>query len=360
MTTPTRRRALQEPPRVAAPDIAEFLAAYVLRSRPAVFTGLFHGQPVERLATREAALDRLGALPIEITTPYHHDDFAAFRPGAPAPPVHRTTLGGYFAHTDAHPDTRLLCLERPTPAALHATFTPPAYCHLGHVPADGWESRFFAGSAGNTSNLHFDADFRAVLLHQVFGEKRLVWVDPGRSPGLRPYMNLSRTQPARLAAAERAAFLGSVGARETVLRPGETAFIPTACWHHVDYLTDSLSVNIRLPRNAFTRALGGRDLHKTWRLGCVAATSPDPTRVSARDRADLRRLREARHSPGPPQARLERVERLVRELCAERCPGLDDAVREVTEADEWSVWQQLLEDGVLYADRTPDEGDADG
>jgi len=329
------------PPRVPAPTPARFLTDHVLPARPAVFTGLFHGQRIGRLATRTAALAELGGLPIEITTPYHADDFAAFRPGATPPPVERTTLRGYFAHTDANPHTRMLCLERPTPAELRDLFTPPGYCAPGHE--DGWETRFFAGSAGNTSHLHFDADFRAVLLHQVFGEKRLVWVAPDRSPGLRPFMNLSRVRP-------DAEFLSSVGAYETVLRPGETAFIPTAHWHHVDYLTDSLSINIRLPRNAFTRALGGRGLHKNWRLGAVAATSPDPHRTTARDRADLRRLDAARHAPGTPAARLERVEHLVRALCAERCPGLS---ADVADADERAVWEQLLKDGVLYADPEP-------
>jgi len=327
------------PSRVAAPTPAEFLADHVLPARPAIFTGLFHGQPVEQLATRDGVLARLGGLPIEITTPYHADDFAAFRPGAPPPPVERTTLRDYFAH----PHTQLLCLERPTPAELRDLFTPPGYCGLPHHE-DGWESRFFAGSAGNTSNLHFDADFRAVLLHQVFGEKRLVWVAPEQSPALRPFMNLSRVQ----LAGAGPEFLASVGAYETVLRPGETAFVPAAHWHHVDYLTDSLSINIRLPRNAFTRALGGRGLHKNWRLGRVAATSPDPTRTTARDRADLRRLDEARHAPGTPAARLERVERLVRALCAERCTGAVD--ESVPDADERAVWERLLKDGVLYTD----------
>ncbi|GAA2445837.1 hypothetical protein GCM10010191_73480 [Actinomadura vinacea] len=336
----------ETPPRVPAPSAEEFLNRYVRRGRPAVFTRLFQGQPIHDFRTRDAALERLGDLPITVTEPYHAGGFAAFRPDAPPPRAVRTTLAGYFQD-----DSPLLCLEQPTPPELRRTFDVPGYRRaLGGEPCDGWESRLFAGHKGKVSNLHFDADFRGVLLHQVFGVKRLVWVPPAQSAKLLPFMNLSLLLPGRLTEDDRREWLGYVHAAECVLLPGDTAFIPTAYWHHAEYVEDSLSVNLRLPRNPFTRAIGGRDVHKTWRLGCVAASSPDPTAMTGADRADLDLVRRTLRHPGTPRERLDLMEETIRTLYERRCPGLPaQAYADTSRAlDEETVWTRLIDEGVLY------------
>jgi Cupin-like domain len=261
------------------------------------------------------------------------------------------TLRGYFEHVDRHPETQLLCVEQPTPVELCEMFKPPGYCRAGPVE-DGWESRLFVGNKGNLSNLHFDADFRAVLLHQVFGTKQLVLVPPSQSPKMLPFLNLSRLELARFTDRDRDEFLAYVHGYQTVLLPGETAYIPTAYWHHVDYLENSLSINIRLPRNEFLRLIGGRGIHKVWRLGCVAASAADPTTLTSADHDDMRRLRDVLHGPATPEKRLALMEALIGELYERRCPDLprDEYTRLDEAISERSVWQLLLDQGVLYAD----------
>jgi hypothetical protein len=47
---------------------------------------------------------------------------------------------------------------------------------------------------------------------------------------------------------ERDRYLDLCGAYVTVLRPGETLYIPAAWWHYVEYVTDGGGFNLRLGR----------------------------------------------------------------------------------------------------------------
>jgi hypothetical protein len=181
--------------------------------------------------------------------------------------------------------------------------------------------------------------------------KRIVWVAPWRSQRLLPFMNLSRYRLARFAPGEREEFLSYVHAFETLLLPGETAFIPAGWWHHVDYLDLSLSINVRLQRNALLRLIGGRGFHKTWQMSCIAASAPHPEHLTRDDERLLRGLRAAL-SGGTPSEKLAKVDQLVDDAYAHRFPehpvvdhvDIEDATHEAV------LWRRLLHEGVLYAD----------
>jgi hypothetical protein len=329
---------------VKAPERIALADHYMAQNIPAVITDLFAEQSLSRLVTAGSASTALGDLPLDVRMPYHTRD-------GQADDVRRMSLRAYFEHVEAEPHTEWLCVEQPTPPEVRRLFAPPGYCDIGAGGGDTWESRLFVGNAGNASNLHFDADFRAVLLHQVFGVKRIVWVAPWHSPKLLPFMNLSRYRLARFIPGDRDEFLAYVHAFETLLMPGETAFIPAGWWHHVDYLELSFSINVRLRRNALLRLIGGRGFHKTWRLGCIAASAPHPEQLTDDDEHLLSEFREALSS-GTPSEKLAKVEQLIGESCDRRFPQLarvdyadiEDAMSEA------AMWRRLLSEGVLYAE----------
>jgi hypothetical protein len=86
------------------------------------------------------------------------------------------TLAGYMEFKRAHPDTPLLCLEQPTPDAVLSLFDLGDYAQIEEEHGDGLYSRFFVGNAGNRSNLHYDCDYHAALLYQLFGHKQVVLI----------------------------------------------------------------------------------------------------------------------------------------------------------------------------------------
>ena len=106
-------------------------------------------------------------------------------------------LREYIAHVQSNPATRLCCTEYDTPARLLASFQLPQACRVTSPERDevfGLPKKYgdfdlmtalFVANAGNVGHLHFDGDQRQVLLHQVYGRKRVVLFPPASAIHLR-------------------------------------------------------------------------------------------------------------------------------------------------------------------------------
>ena len=92
--------------------------------------------------------------------------------------------------------TRLCCTEYDTPARVLASFELPEICRVTHSGEEilGLPKKYgdydlvtaiFLANAGNVGHLHFDGDQRDVLLHQVYGRKRVVLFPPAAAKHLR-------------------------------------------------------------------------------------------------------------------------------------------------------------------------------
>jgi hypothetical protein len=102
------------------------------------------------------------------------------------------------------------------------------------------------GPAGTVSPLHFDQNHN--LLHQHYGHKHVVLVDPRQFHLLNPADKNSlneRVSSLDLVPSRFTIDLSPLGSAclETVLGPGDVLFVPAFWWHHVMSLDIAISVN---------------------------------------------------------------------------------------------------------------------
>lgn len=239
---------------VFRPSYSYFVSRHILKQTPVVIKGLFEGQEIETLNTKARLRKRLDGMPVLIRREYYSD----FRMTGSmfASRTRSSTVGKYLDLLRQKPRTDLVVTEQPTPSELSSLFQVPDICRYRHGEdgIDGVFSEFFLAGRGNVAHLHFDWDLRHVLLHQVFGRKRICLIAPRYSALLDPLFNTSLLNLERLDRRTRLDFLRSVMTSETVLSPGETLYIPALMWHHVEYLDTSMSVSLRFGRNRIGRA----------------------------------------------------------------------------------------------------------
>ena len=200
MTTREARRVVHGH---GAPLPASFIAA----REPVVIEGLLHATALGEVSTPQKARDLVGDVALEL-----REEFVAWslRNGGAADrrPMRASTVAGYLHLLEAEPATAWMCTEFPTPPALLERMGPwPAAVWRDEAPV----SFSFVGGRGHHAHLHYDGDFRNVLLVQVFGTKRAVLVPPTASHCLLPVGNFSGVFMDRLEGAERAAFHDFVG-----------------------------------------------------------------------------------------------------------------------------------------------------
>lgn len=328
------------------------LERFILEQRPVILTGLFAGQPIREVTSANEAVARLGALRLLIRPEYSYNGFQAFRVD-PRANTTEMTLAEYMELKQRHVDTPLLCLEQPTPEAVSSLFTLGEVAELNAEDGDRLASRMFIGNAGNKSNLHYDRDYHATLLHQVFGRKRVILISPRESQKLRPMMNFSEYLLCNFSPEDKAAFIRYANAHDATLYPGETLLIPAAFWHHVEYVDDSMSFNVKLRRNRYLALLGGGLFHSNHFAQGLVTKFLDGATVAARHAQVFDELLEhyLDRSLGPFE-KFEAIDALFRAhyvtLCADFPQGrYFSSMMGTKESD---LWRTQLENGSLYGD----------
>lgn len=310
-------RVLDNVPRIATPSPAQFLREWVQPRRPVILKDAFGADPITRVTTREAALDLWSELPIKTRANY----LAAFTGaggGDADGGVQTQTLTDYLRHVDAQPRTQRCCVEHTTPAAVRAQFDVPAVAReLEHVP-DDLLSLMFVANAGNSAHLHIDIDHRQVLLHQVFGRKRVMVVDPAVGRKVLPVGATGGLMLEEMDEDDKLRVAEFLGASDTLLEPGETLFIPALAWHYVDYVDTGMSFSLRFARRPLGRFIAENvfhDLHVQNVGAALATVEPDEdVSVTIRDAV-------AAEYPGLREKYLT-LRAVFRLLCDDLCPRL--------------------------------------
>lgn len=289
--------------RIEAPPLKDFLRKYVRTATPVIITNLFDQARIRRIDTIDRAHRQLGDVGLEIQPNY----IAFLETGVPGA-RRRMTLRDYLDHVREQPATADLCVEFDTPEPLRSLIPAPDYCDLND-PSDIVSATFVA-NAGNFNHLHVDDDLRDVLLYQVFGTKRFAIIHPREGRKLDAFLTMNEKTSSAIAATpsrdangrvfledltedDKAAFLRYLNARDSILCPGETLFIPALSWHYVEYHETSMSVTYRLGRTPLTRMIANAVPQPTVFLQEVLAKLHDEEAAQRRYPDILRSLEDA-------------------------------------------------------------------
>jgi cupin-like protein len=328
--------AVREIPRTAMPTQAEFLERYAYQREPVVITDLFEGQEISQVTTVDAAVREWGDVKLVVQEEYTSAEGKA---APPEPAV--VSLKDYLEHSRSHPETRLCCTEYDTPARVLASFELPGICRVTH-PGDeilGLPKKYgdydlvtaiFLANAGNVGHLHFDGDQRDVILHQVYGRKRVVLFPPAAAKDLRtldgPYSrpSLSGLYLEDMSLEEKLAWVERAGGYHTVLEPGETVYIPMLMWHHLEYIDDAMSFNYRFGRTRYGRFLSVDNFHRDPYIQNVAAKMVGPDDVLRTFEPVIDEIADAYLQPRTDiRHKVRDMRALFRRLCADLAPEAD-------------------------------------
>ncbi|MBB5882407.1 lysine-specific demethylase 8 [Xanthomonas arboricola] len=258
--------------RISRPDAALFLRDYVQTRTPVIITDLFAGERIDTIRTKADASAAFGSVPLHVQTEY------AVAASSPETAVETTmTFDQYWAHVREHPDTALLSTEYEIPAKIMQMFRLPELCladdlhepEVLDMPRKYGDhdlcANIFVANQGNRAHLHFDGDHRQVLLHQLFGRKRVLLFQPETCIHLRTAAGSpwsSGVYLERMSPQEQLDFVAEVGGYHAVLQPGETIYMPALIWHYLGYIDDAMSFNLRFKRNRFGRFLCVDNVHR--------------------------------------------------------------------------------------------------
>jgi Cupin-like domain len=108
----------------------------------------------------------------------------------------------------------------------------------------------FVGGAGSIAHMHYDLDLSHIFHTQFIGRKRVLLLHNDQSPFIYP-------MPATVESAasfanweqhldtEKFPALQYASAYESVLTHGDTLFMPTGYWHHMQYLDSGFAMSLR-------------------------------------------------------------------------------------------------------------------
>lgn len=307
-------------PRLPSTAIAD-IRARVQRSQPVVVQRPFAGSPVEDCTDPIGAVSRLGTMPLMTQWSY------AATLGLTSPTAdgdrgfRQYTLAEYLELIRRDPATPRMCMEQPLPAELRELVDVPSYCR-GEGDANDVEWLLFVGNRGNSALLHFDADHRYVLLYQVFGEKRIVLIEPRQFAELECWGNVSMLPFAQWDEATQRSFLERVGAHVATLTPGEAVLIPALWWHGVDYVDTGMSLSVRFGRNDRGR-WAHAELYPDTRvqnLGLLFLGAEQPAGEQRDAFAEIQRTCAVRHET--PAERERAIDRCLSAACETLLPEL--------------------------------------
>ncbi|MBV9058475.1 MAG: cupin-like domain-containing protein [Pseudonocardiales bacterium] len=239
----------------------DFLHDHVRTHTPLVISDTQCGTRIAGMTTEQGVIDAFGGLGIQVQQNYtsrlSRTTEAVRRQGLSQKvrnDLVEMPLRDYLDHVRENPDTDLLCVEYRTPDAVLEAMRVPDVCQ---VPGSGEPlvTFTFIANQGNYAHLHFDGDFRHVLLYQVFGRKRVVMVPLSAQEKILSSMNFSKLVIQNMGEEEKLNLFRYLGAYDCVISPGEAVYFPPSVWHYVECIDTGMSVNFRLGREQFAARL---------------------------------------------------------------------------------------------------------
>ncbi len=228
----------------------EFLNEYLRPNKPVVLTDLMQDWPALNKWTAEFFKEQYGDLKVPVFSSNYS------KPGKGYMSSDKEMIFKDFieATEKGNTDLRLFLFDMFKPAPeLRQDFTFPTVMN-------GFIKRFpfmFFGGAGSEVTMHYDIDCANVFLTQFVGHKHVILFAPEQSAKIyhHPYTVKSLISPGA-PDYEKFPALQHVEGYETILKHGETIFMPTRYWHYMHYLDFSFGLALRSHSSVGTRVRG--------------------------------------------------------------------------------------------------------
>ncbi|MBS1630406.1 MAG: cupin-like domain-containing protein [Bacteroidetes bacterium] len=229
--------------RIAQIAPEDFRSKYLLPQRPVILTELSKDWPARRKWDWD----------------YLKKSFGKTQVG-----VHSNRLAGARMSSTAAADTMCFCdfidLIRQGPVALRVfrlnfqKLAPDmlrdfAYPDLFPLPFQKQASFLFAGAEGAIAQMHFDSDQAPIFHTQFLGRKRVLLLPPNQS-ALIYQLPFSEESAASFSGWEyeldekNYPALSVAKGYEAILNHGDTLFIPSAYWHHMQYMESGIALSL--------------------------------------------------------------------------------------------------------------------
>lgn len=332
------------------PSLSEFGAHVAPERGPVLFRTGLESWPISALNSSAKLRDALGHVEVFANEEY----FSAFRRTRNLFAIERkqTSLAGFLDLIETSAGARLVVTEHFPPGEVAALVNIPDLCRyaLGEDGSSTIQAEMFIAGSGTCAHLHFDWDFRHVLLCQIFGTKDFVVLPPRSARLVQPLFNTGLLCLESMTSAEREGFALYAGGWYGSLHPGEALYMPPCVWHWLSYIDVAMSVGLRFGRPTFARAFQSK-IHPNAYLQNICWELLRPTPLTDRDMRVVKMILEGVVSaPVDPAARWSHMESLCRERCQEYT-GLTD---EVWFRDETLLANQVragIQAGALYPSR---------
>ncbi|MBK7231693.1 MAG: cupin-like domain-containing protein [Saprospiraceae bacterium] len=218
---------------------SQFKKEHLIPAKPVVFKDLIDVWPAYQKWTFDYFISKYG----EVRIPVYDKSFS--RPGKNyMAPTGQMPLGEYLKLIQSGPcDIRIFLLNI-------LKLIPELKSDLGKLEImEGFMDRLpfmFFGGQGSYTKIHYDLDCAHVFLTHFQTRKRVVLFAPDQSHilGHLPYTVGCLIDPMD-ADETRYPSLAHLKGYETVLEHGETLFIPSKFWHHIEYTDAGFSISYR-------------------------------------------------------------------------------------------------------------------
>lgn len=237
----------------------QFEDNYYYPQKPVVIKGLVNNFPAHKKWSFDFFSKEMGGLEVGIF------DASLERPDrAYKTPDYTLPFREYLKEIQQGPTKKRLFLFNPfkhNPSLL-SDFEFPKLCG-GFIKS--FPFMFFGGD-GSITRAHQDVDMSCIFLTQFEGKKKVLLIDPKYSELLyRLPFNVHTPADLKNPDFEKFPGLKYVKGIETTLSFGDTLFIPSGWWHHIEYVGSGFSMSLRcLSPNKLDWLKGG------WKVGVIS------------------------------------------------------------------------------------------
>ena len=240
--------------RVSGIDRETFQKEYLEPRRPVVFTDLSANWPARDKWTFDYLKEEYG----DIEVPLYDERFS--KPGKNyGTYVEKMKFGDYLDLIRTKPTQLrmfLFNIFKHAPELVHDVKTPDIM--------DGFIKEFpfmFFGGKGSVVHLHYDIDCSHVFLTQFQTQKRVFLFSPDQSKNLYhlPF-TVTSLVPMNDLDENKYPAIKNLKGYECTLEHGETLFMPSCYWHHIDYVEGGFSIALRASDTIMQKVNGAMNI----------------------------------------------------------------------------------------------------